>query len=300
MRIFLPPEELVSYPVAFPFLKETSLPDEDLLQNELYTTLPVWETGTSAEKRSLIWGTPIVALLHKKKCPFVFIHLFSKEELDTHTALLLFFKLENRRDRWSWEELVELSRFLEKEGISLGEDDIRKYIFSDGGWQRVEKFSALPPFLQTLVEEKKIDIKTAEKIQGIPEEALHILLPALESLSYSEHRIYVRMFLELVRKDNLNKAECIALAEWIGTSQDPPGEIRKMRYPELTGLENRFKQIVEPAIKGTGIRITPPPYFEGSHFSLEFQFESPEQLNRKVFTLQQFIEKGNDLFSLLR
>ncbi|HOV38947.1 MAG TPA: hypothetical protein PLG79_09515 [Spirochaetales bacterium] len=256
--------------------------------------------GTSAEKRSLIWGTPIVALLHKKKCPSVSIQLFSREELDTRTALLLFFKLENRRDRWSWEELVRLSGFLEAEGIFLEEEEIRKYIFSDGGWQRVEKFRALPPLLRSLVEEKKLDAKTAEKIQEIPEEALQILLPALESLSYSEHRIYVRMFLELVKRENLNKADCIALAERIGTSQDPTGEIRKMRYPELTGLENRFKQIVEPAIKGTGIRIAPPPHFEGSRFTLEFQFESPEQLNRKVFTLQQFIEKGNDLFSLLR
>jgi hypothetical protein len=108
------------------------------------------------------------------------------------------------------------------------------------------------------------------------------------------------MFSRTSKEGQPEQSRVYCLAERIGTSQDPPGEIRKMRYPALTGLENRFKQIVEPAIKGTGIRITPPPYFEGSHFSLEFQFESPEQLNRKVFTLQQFIEKGNDLFSLLR
>ena len=82
-------------------------------------------------------------------------------------------------------------------------------------------------------------------------------------------------------------------------SGDPLEKLGRLRYPRLTALEDRFRQIEAGSVKGSGITLSPPSFFEGDSYQVSFRFTSPQALSRKLQALQRLRSQSDELFSLL-
>ena len=58
--------------------------------------------------------------------------------------------------------------------------------------------------------------------------------------------------------------------------------LRKRRFPTLALAEERFKTKVSYLRLPEGVRIDPPPHFEGPHYRLEVLFKNGSQLRNKI------------------
>jgi hypothetical protein len=58
--------------------------------------------------------------------------------------------------------------------------------------------------------------------------------------------------------------------------------LRSRRFPALTQVEQRFKKSVSQLNLPKGVRIEPPPYFEGPEFKMEIRFTHGRDLKKKV------------------
>jgi hypothetical protein len=64
------------------------------------------------------------------------------------------------------------------------------------------------------------------------------------------------------------------------------GALRKKRYPQLSNLEARFKRWRNGVTLRPHVRISPPPFFEGDRFKVEFSFEGPDDYEAVVEELR--------------
>jgi len=58
--------------------------------------------------------------------------------------------------------------------------------------------------------------------------------------------------------------------------------IRKLRYPAIVRAEEGFLEMTRTLNLGDGIRLAPPPSFEGDRYSIDFQFVTIDELERKL------------------
>lgn len=54
--------------------------------------------------------------------------------------------------------------------------------------------------------------------------------------------------------------------------------LRQLRYPHLSETEAQFQQFIEALKLPPEIRLSPPPFFEGTEFRVDIRFKSPEEL----------------------
>jgi len=249
-------EGLSGIPSLFPF-QEKYLPREELLKKEIYPPIPLWCRENKDGDR-MIWGKSIVEKLKDLRVQEVLVRKFSSDEITVSEAMILWIELEHPNEEWN------------------------SY--------RMKDFDLLPAPLQELVAEMKLDLKTALRVRNLPLGIIEILNPLLETLSYSQRRIFLRLFFEVVQRDLLDTREGVDLANQLVRSSNPLQELHRIRYPELHRLEQTYHATVDPVLKGTGIQVFPPPYFEGARFKVEFSFERGEQLKRKAQILQKLSE----------
>jgi hypothetical protein len=280
--------DLASIPPLFPF-QESFCPLADLLKKELYPPLPLWERGDRAGC-TIVWGKRIVERLSELAIKEVLVRKFDPRELTLTEALIVWIGLEQRKGGWRWTELADLYQYVQEHRISLPEPLLTSLVGSEGNWHRVEQFNQLSEPLQQLVSEEKLDLKTALRVKSIPPHAIELLKPVLESLSYSERRILLRLFYEVVQRDHLESPQSLDLATRLLRTSKPLEELYRIRYPSLHRLQETYHETVDTLVKGTGIKVTPPPCFEGTQFKVEFSFEKGNQLQRKALTLQKLSE----------
>ncbi len=103
---------------------------------------------------------------------------------------------------------------------------------------------------------------------------------------------------EIARRDNLSLAQVLDSKE-VRTpreAQERPKrqraqEIRKKlqarRAPRLTARKERFAREAKELGLPSGVRLVPPPYFEGPKWSLECTFEGADELAARLRTLIQ-------------
>jgi hypothetical protein len=153
------------------------------------------------------------------------------------------------------------------------------------------------PDLRRLVEAGKIDLKTARRAAGIPEGFLAEFGPVLERLSFSNTRIFLGRLGEVLA--GKSPEEAAAIKDRILAAASPEQELRRLRMPELAELEERFKDITGRLLKGAGVSVKAPPYFEGARFTVEFAFGSKEELRKKIRALERLAAEGDGLYALL-
>jgi hypothetical protein len=274
---------------------DTPETDPELLAQGLHPPLPV-----SGEV--LVWGFALlrqaarlgVAELAVRRLP----------PLSRADLLALALRLEGRPGGLSWREKENLLRFAEGTGgradpIDL--DTLSPLIEGHPDSQlrgRIKRFASLPASLGEEVSAGRLDLKTAELAAALPGEAAALV--AGSTLSFSERRRFLTMLLELSRRERTAAEALSTLARQLLEDPHPVEALAGLRYPTLAGLSSRFATLAERLWKGSGVRIEPPPHFEGDGFSVSFRFDSADSLDRKLRALRRVGEQANELFALLR
>ena len=234
-----------------------------------------------------------------------------------HEMLSLALKLENRAGNFSWPEKENMLRFLSASGERSYESvssadgslpvavidllaDLSPLVEAHRDPQlavKISTFAALPQALKDLVAEAQIDLKTAARVQNLPAVIFHQLRSS--GLTYSQRRQFLNELFEVSQKHNLSDREAIAESEAALQTERPLEKIHRLRFPTLTAMEQSFASIEQDLLRGSGVQLKPPPYFEGEAFSVEFVFNSAETFTRKLDTLRTLEGQLDALFELL-
>ena len=153
------------------------------------------------------------------------------------------------------------------------------------------------PDLRRLVREGKIDIATARRSSEIPAEILKEFKAVLTGLSFSSTRIFLTQLRELLA--GKTKEDARTLTERLLAAPLPAEELELLRMPELSEMQKSFREITGRLLKGTGLDLKAPPFFEGSRFTVTFSFAGPEELARKIRALEKLKNEGASLYELL-
>jgi hypothetical protein len=298
------------------------VPDPELIEKKLYPPLPICSDA-------LIWGFHILRAaeswnLRQVNCLVI-------PSCPRARMLSLALKLENRTGNFSWPEKQRMLAFLGNtdgrsagdhrpsqegssgdEGAFVDEDpfvgpavielfsELSRLIEGHRDPQlaaRITAFAALPQGLKALVAEEQADLKTAVRVQSLPEAVFDGLRGS--ELSFSQRRQFLNELFEVSRKSRLSQTEIGDLAKRAFGDPQPIETVHSLRFPMLTELDRRFAAVAEQPLKGSGVRLSPPPYFEGEAFSVEFGFNSAKSLSRKLSALHALEGRLDALFELL-
>ncbi len=264
----------------------------------------------------LIWGYEILRTARiqgvgQLNCQFI-------PPCPRHEMLCLALKLENRAGNFSWPEKEQMLRYLSASGERSYEPvpsaggslpvavidllaDLSPLVEAHRDPQlavKISAFAALPEALKDLVAEAQIDLKTATRVQNLPAVIFHQLRSS--GLTFSQRRQFLNELFEVSQKHNLSGREVIAESEAALQAERPLEKIHRLRFPTLTAMEQSFASIEQDLLRGSGVQLKPPPYFEGEAFSVEFLFNSAETFTRKLDTLHTLEGQLDALFELLQ
>jgi hypothetical protein len=264
----------------------------DLITRHLYPPVPI-------SGNRLVWG---FHLLSEAKAAGRQELLCSRDTLAPTEQIITALELENRKGRYTWDEKLNIYNFLCRENLLHGPVTARIEKLLDEGkapFVQVETFAALPPHIRTLVAENSIDLKTAVNVENLPPAAVNLYRKCCAGLSFSNRKNLLLWISETARRECMHESAVTALTEKICTASHPLDEAVKRRFPKLTKLHNRFDRFVIEHLRNSGVKLAPPPGFEGSRYSVQFSFESERELRRRVNSLNTLIEKSDELFRLL-
>jgi len=294
---YLPIEKLRSFTRSFDLFTGSKPIKNELLELELLPPLPI--TG-----KELIWGFDLLCPASEAGYSRLPVVRISKKPLIE--LLRIAITIEDRAGRFTWEEMENIYHLLVKNGSSelfnslspflLGHEDSRLFA-------RVKQFSSLKIQLKVLVEEKLIDLKTAlhcNNWQAALIKDIGVLLRSgKKHLSFSKRRIILNQLLEVSVKQGIPEEKILSLVRNTLNSTEPLKTAQALRFPELTAMEERFLELKKKLLAGTGIKLTPPSFFEGENFNISFSFNSKKALEKKINYLKTFAEKTDELFELL-
>jgi hypothetical protein len=306
----LTPAEIGSLSTELDIFSGGPAPGPELIEKKLYPPLPICSD-------TLIWGFEILRSaesLSLRQVNCLVIPSCPRAEM-----LSLALKLENRAGSFSWPEKQRMlaflgnsvdstadKRFSTDEGLSADPALIELFfelsplIENHRDPQLAAKivaFVALPQGLKALVSEGQLDLKSAVRVQSLPE-AVFTGLQA-SALTFSQRRQFLNELFEISRKRELSQLEIGELADRALRDRQPIETIHRLRFPLLTELEGRFAVTEEKLLKGSGVQLKPPPYYEGEAFTVEFEFNSAKSFNRKLNALHSLEGHLDALFELL-
>ena len=294
---YLSIEALNSLTAGFDLFTGSKPIKNELLELGLLPPLPV-------AGNELVWGFNLLCSAAKRgysRLPVVRITRRPLIEL-----LRIAITTEDRAGNFTWGEMEKIYNLLVEKGsgelinslspLLLGHEDSRLFT-------RVKEFSSLKTQLKVLVEEKLIDLKTALQCnnwQAALIEDIGALLRSGENpLSFSKRRIILNQLIEVSVKQGIPEEKILSLVRNTLNSADPLKTAQALRYPELTAMEARFLELKGKLLTGTGIKLTPPSFFEGENFNISFSFSSKKALEKKINYMKTFAEKTDELFELL-
>lgn len=294
---YLSIEALNSLTAGFDLFTGSKPIKNELLELGLLPPLPV-------AGNELVWGFNLLCSAAKRgysRLPVVRITRRPLIEL-----LRIAITTEDRAGNFTWGEMEKIYNLLVEKGsgelinslspLLLGHEDSRLFT-------RVKEFSSLKTQLKVLVEEKLIDLKTALQCnnwQAALIEDIGALLRSGENpLSFSKRRIILNQLIEVSVKQGIPEEKILSLVRNTLNSADPLKTAQALRFPELTAMEERFLELKGKLLTGTGIKLTPPSFFEGENFNISFSFSSKKALEKKIDYLKTFAEKTDELFELL-
>jgi hypothetical protein len=296
-------------------------PRPDLLQRGLHPPLPICSD-------TLIWGFDILRSVKDQDIEQLHCRLIppcSKPEM-----LALALKLEDRAGAYSWIEKEKMLGFLVRDsagpsnGDTGGSDaaggpqpkelqiselpeelikqmqDLSPLIENHPDPQlaaRICRFAAFPQVLKSLVAGGQIDLKSADRVQSLPEEVFREI--ADSSLTFAQRRRFLNELFEVRGKLDLAERDIKNTVRQALGDAHPLDMIHKLRSPMLSSLEERFASLRQDLLQGSGVQLKSPPYFEGEAFTVEFAFHSAKSLARKLDALRELEGRLDALFELL-
>ena len=266
--------------------------DPDLLTDNLYPPLPF-------SGNTLIWGYRIISAakaggLTELTCK----EINGKRPLQNLKTAL---KLENRRGRYSWEEKAKILEYLQNNNMGEKAIKLTAYIEEGDNSSWVKKAAIFPELSQPLKEMIKtghIDFKTAALVRELDDD-IFLYLEKRKKLSFSQKRLLLTFFSEAVKRDKIDNSKTAELFNNILSSENPLNTIRKLRFPKLSRMEKEYDALHSRYLLKSGIKITPPAYFEGDSFSVQFTFKSNKNLAEKIRKIQLIQEHIDEFLSFL-
>ena len=301
----LTPAEIGSLNAEMDIFSGSKAPDSELIEKKIYPPLPIC-SGT------VIWGFQILRSAESQGLRQV--NCLVIPSCPRAGMLSLALKLENRPGSFSWLEKQRMLAFLGKsESLSTADGDpvvspaliellseLSPLIEGHRDPQlagKIISFASLPQGLKALVSEEQVDLKSAVRVQNLPE-AVFAGLHA-SALTFSQRRQFLNELFEVGRKLRLSHAEIADLAKRAFGDPQPIETVHQLRFPVVTELDKRFAALVEQPLKGSGVQLRPPPYYEGETFTVEFGFNSAKSLDRKLNALRSLEGHLDALLELL-
>ena len=158
-------------------------------------------------------------------------------------------------------------------------------------FERYEKLVQLEPFILDSLASGRLNERIASALTPLEPTDRLALFQLFEELpfSVSVEEELVEMVVDIGRRQGIGPAEVINLREIREIreentrparqrAQDIRRHLQALRYPRLTGRQERFAREVRDIGLPAGVRLVPPPHFEGPRWSLECAFESVDEL----------------------
>lgn len=159
--------------------------------------------------------------------------------------------------------------------------------------QKLDLLTALPPSVQTGVAEGIIPLALIPEYAKIPLEDAERLATFFQRYpaGLNKQREILQTFREIARREDIAVSAVLseALNHLPPSCRGPDGNrvlhalrtgLRKRRYPSLTAAEDRFSEIRHRLALPPGVRLDPPPRFEGEVYTLAIRFRNPDELAR--------------------
>lgn len=294
----IPPAEVGSLNPELDIFSGGRAPAPELIEKNLYPPLPICSD-------TLIWGFEILRSARRRRLRQMNCLIIPSCPRSEMLSLAL--KLENRAGSFSWPEKQRMLEFLgTSEDLSAGPalielfSDLSPLIEAHRDPQlaaKIAEFAALPQGLKALVAAGQVDLKNAVRVRNLPQEVFAGLQGS--TLTFSQRRQFLNELFEVSRKGKLAQREIRDLASQAFRDRQPIETVHRLRFPTLTELESRFSALEEHLLKGSGVRLNPPPCFEGEAFSVEFQFNNSKSFKRKLNALHSLQGHLDALFELL-
>jgi hypothetical protein len=298
----LTPAEIGSLSTELDIFSGGRAPRPDLIEKNLYPPLPICS-------HTLIWGFPILRSAERRRLRQV--NCLVIPACPPIEMLSLALKLENRAGSFSWPEKERMWQYLaasEAASEDLSTSPTLTDLFSDLSplieghpdpqlAAKTAAFAALPQGLKTLVAEGQVDLKSADRVRSLPEEVFAGLQAG--GLTFSQRRQFLNELFEVSRRGELTQEEIRGVADQAFRDKNPIDTVRRQRFPTLSALDRRFSVLEEQLLRGSGVKVKPPPYFEGDNLTVEFQFDSAESFNRKLNALHSLEGHLDALLELL-
>ncbi len=154
------------------------------------------------------------------------------------------------------------------------------------------------PLAKDLLAKGHLSMKGAKLLLKVPGPTREIFCRYFSAVGFSKNQ--QTQFIELI--DDLSHREEITMAQLLSShplqdildneKMNNPQKantlmtmLRRRRMPRFMEAEARFKKILEDLNLPAGVRITPPPFFEGPDYRLDILFENGQDLRRKLESL---------------
>ncbi len=266
-----------------------------LISKDLYPPIPIFN-------ETLIWGFHLLRIAQNISKEYLLCRLLENQRpIDMVTIAL---SMENRPGKYSMEEQARLLQLLANLKIQPDTEETGKIILLinghfDPNWsKKVEQYINFPKSLKTLVNNNLIDHKTALRVQKLPSEIFTRL--ANSKLSFSEKRILLNLFYEIVERDKLGKHQIKEEFTTILSAKNPLQTITGKRFPRLTRMEEEYKRLKKKYLKGKGIEIKMPQYFEGDKLTVNLSIRDKEEFQTKIKELENLKDVIDEFFQILR
>ena len=245
----------------------------------------------------VVWGHSIIRDASAKNIEEIYCRNISGT---AESNLLTALAAENRKDSYSWYEKEKILTFIRKNSLDEENTHILSLIQSEGSFiPNTDRFTKLDSVLKEIVNNNIIDLKTAGRIKDLEDGIILKAVDIIKDFSFSRKRLFMNYLVEMTKKGNRSMDEIISMLDSAAVSESPFDYISLQRYPALKKLEEDFSTYTERNLKGSGIQLKSPPYFEGGSYSVQFSFKSEKQLGRIIERLEKVRETSDEIFRLL-
>mgnify|MGYP006277922147 FL=1 len=245
----------------------------------------------------VVWGWHVLRAADVAGAPAVYV---DERRVDPREALLLALVLEGRRGSYRWEEMRRIVDYCREYDIDPNGEVSRLVTGDSGLLPRVERYRELSPALSSAVETAAVDLKSAERLSGIPEDLLVALLEVAGPLSHSNRRKLLSLVRELTKGRLMEPGP---LKGEIERHREDPEKLlallRRRRYPELSSMEERIDGFNREHLGGSGVALEAPANFEGRSFRVSFSFSNRSEYRSRLSALRHAEDHLEDILELL-
>ena len=162
--------------------------------------------------------------------------------------------------------------------------------------------SRFDPELKRIIQQKNIPFSILQLLVRFKRKERMTLLPFLIPLGHNKQKELLTNLFEISRRDKVpvteildsDKLKTVFSNEKLSPLQKAEEVrrfLREKRNPSLAVWAKAFEAVLKELNLSEGTVITPPPFFEGEDFSLNFSFKNREEFVQKLLRLKELSTK---------